>query len=144
MVHHPTHSSKHGTPHQIHLQVEITMTASVFYWLVWLSGCLTPTLIKQWRPGVSPHIQLTLSHTIHEADARRGNHHLARHLPEVSGRHPCCWTLFRSKTFPWGDTHVSLFPDCVWLDTSNVNKDINIPVLSCKLSLVSCSRNVRG
>ena len=42
------------------------------------------------------HTNLTLSHTIHEADTMRGNHHLARHPSEIARRYFCC---FSSKTF---------------------------------------------
>ena len=51
----------------------------------------------------STHVHLTLSNTVHEADATRGNDHFARHLPEVCGGHPCHWTPARSKTIPWRD-----------------------------------------
>ena len=49
------------------------------------------------------HIHLTLSNTVHEADAARGNDHFARHLPEVCGGHPCQRTPAGNKTIPWRD-----------------------------------------
>ena len=35
------------------------------------------------------HIHLTLSNTVHEADAAGGNDHIFRHLLEVVRGHPC-------------------------------------------------------
>ena len=61
-------------------------------------------LMMSEKEGTHPtHIHLTLSNTIHEADAVRGNDHFARHLPEVCGGHPCHWTPAGSKTIPWRD-----------------------------------------
>ena len=59
----------------------------VFYWWV--------------RKRAHTHVHLTLSNTVHEADAARGNDHFARYPSEVRGGHPCHWTPAGSKTIPW-------------------------------------------
>ena len=50
---------------------------------------------------LNTHVHLTLSNTVHEVDAARGNDHFARYPSEVRGGHPCHWTPAGSKTIPW-------------------------------------------
>ena len=123
MVHLPSHSSKHGTPHQIHLQVEITNTASVFYWLVWLSGHLTPTLMKQWRPGVQglhpPHL------VPHNPWGGCNERESSSCQTSAGGKWkvPLLLNPFQEQDLSLeGYTHITIY--YVWLDTSNVNENI--------------------
>ena len=106
-----------------HTKFTCKLKLLIFYWLVWLSGHLILTLMKQWRPGVQglhpPHL------VPHNPWGGCNERESSSCQTSAGGKWkvPLLLNPFQEQDLSLeGYTHITIY--YVWLDTSNVNENI--------------------